>query len=57
MGIFDKSDYGYEDLNRYRDFSSLKDLNEKNYGYEHKKETDSYGESLISMILDEDERY
>lgn len=38
-------------------------FNENDYGYEHKKETDSYkketdsyGESLISMILDEDER-
>lgn len=56
MSIFNKNDYGYEDLSRSQSFSNLKDLREKNYGYGRKEESDSYGESLISMILDEDER-
>lgn len=55
MSIFDTSDYGYEDLMRERGYSNLNDLRNEDYERECEEE-DAYGESLISLFLDENER-
>lgn len=51
MSIFGTSDYGYEDLMRERGYSNLNDL--RNEDYKRECEEDAYGESLISLFLDE----
>ena len=56
MSIFDMSDYGYDTDDRNNGYASLKDLRESDYNHRRREESDSYGESLISLFLDEDER-